>query len=84
MFKLLKLEITNHAYFGDISLNFVDEEEEPFGPYTTLVIGPNGTGKSQILASIIEILNYLSAFKVRDKLYHKFEYSVSARPTPYC
>lgn len=75
MFKLLKLEITNHAYFGDISLNFVNEEEEHFGPYTTLVIGPNGTGKSQILASIIEILNYLSAFKVRDKLYHKFEYS---------
>lgn len=75
IFKLLKLDISKHPYFGDISLNFVNEEEEHFGPYTTLVIGPNGTGKSQILAAIIEILNYLSAFKIRDKLYHKFEYS---------
>ena len=74
-FKLLKLDISKHAYFGDISLNFVNEEEEHNGLYTTLIIGPNGTGKSQILAAIIEILNYLSAFKIREKLYHKFEYS---------
>ena len=75
MFKILKLDISDHAYFGEISLNLINEEEENYGPYTTLVIGPNGTGKSQILAAIIEILNYLSAFKVRDKLYHKFEFS---------
>ena len=75
MFKLLKLDISHHSYFGDISLDFVNETEENYGPYTTLIIGPNGTGKSQILAVIIEIFNYVSSSKIKDKFYYKFDYS---------
>ncbi len=75
MFKLLEFNITNHSYFGELPLKFVNVGEEKNGPYTTLMIGPNGTGKSQILAAIIEVFNYLAVNKKREKLYHKFLYS---------
>jgi predicted ATP-binding protein involved in virulence len=64
MFKLYYLKISKHKYLEDIDLHFVNEDEvsEPKS-YTTLIIGPNGTGKSQILSGIIEIFNYLAVIK---------------------
>jgi predicted ATPase len=75
MFKLLELKITNHSYFKKLDLNFVNNGEESNGPYVTLIIGPNGTGKSQILSAIIEIFNYLAANKIKDRVFHKFSFN---------
>lgn len=44
MFKLLKLDLYKHPFLGNLSLDFVNENEQTSGPYTTLIIGPNGTG----------------------------------------
>lgn len=73
MLKLLNLKITNHHFFNSLSLDFVNEGEYN-GPYVTLMIGPNGTGKSQILSIIIEVFNFVAASKIRDKVSHKFDY----------
>lgn len=59
MFKLLELELKNHKFLGNLELNFVDEQEESNGPYSTVIIGPNGTGKSEILRIIVDIFREL-------------------------
>jgi predicted ATP-dependent endonuclease of OLD family len=64
MFILHYFKITNHKYFGEIDLPFYEDvEERGAGFYTTLMIGPNGTGKSQILGAISEVFIYLATLK---------------------
>lgn len=69
MFKLLQLKFDNHPFFGKIDIDFVDEDEQEAINYITLIIGPNGTGKSQILLSIISIFNSLENLKLQFKKY---------------
>ncbi|MDD5691636.1 MAG: AAA family ATPase [Candidatus Omnitrophica bacterium] len=70
MFKLLALTLNKHPSLGSLQLNFVDANEEGKGPYTTLLIGANGTGKSNILRVIIDIFREMSAMQVSDKKYY--------------
>jgi predicted ATPase len=61
-FKLNRLRVKDHFIFNDMDVNFIDKNDEPSQLYTTLIIGPNGTGKSNLLKLIIQIfaeLNYL-------------------------
>lgn len=46
----------------------LDEEEKVVGPYKTLIIGPNGTGKSQVLTVLVEIFNTLITFQQNPSL----------------
>lgn len=59
MFKLLEIEFIDHPFFNSLSVKFVSDGEEKAENYTTLIIGPNGTGKSQILLAAINIFNSL-------------------------
>ncbi|HUC81525.1 MAG TPA: AAA family ATPase [Flavisolibacter sp.] len=52
----------------------LSDDERVIGPYKTLIIGPNGTGKSQVLSVIIETFNILSALKSNPSL--KFPSSI--------
>jgi len=56
MFKILRLKLKNHPYLGDFEINFVDENKCNEEPFTTLILGTNGTGKSNILRAIVDIL----------------------------
>lgn len=68
MFKLLELQLQNHPFLGNLNLKFTDENELENGPYTTVIIGPNGTGKSEILRLIIDILRENDqSFRNKDK-----------------
>jgi ABC-type Mn2+/Zn2+ transport system ATPase subunit len=58
-FKLLQLELVQHPVLGSVFYDFVDVDELSNGPYTTLILGPNGTGKSYVLRTIIEIFRRL-------------------------
>jgi hypothetical protein len=69
MFKLLEIELFDHPFFKSLSIKFVDEGEEKAEIYTTLIIGPNGTGKSQILLAIINIFNSLEDIENIKKKY---------------
>jgi len=60
MFKLLEIEFIDHPFFKSLPIKFVGDNEEESKNYTTLIIGPNGTGKSQIFLAAISIFNSLS------------------------
>ena len=66
-FKLISLVISGHGVLGEVNLNFTDREEFNEGPYTTVIIGPNGTGKSYILRTIINIFREIEILKYNRK-----------------
>jgi predicted ATPase len=79
MFKLIEIDFQNHPFFNNLKINFVGDGEEHGPNYTTLIIGPNGTGKSQILLATIAIFNSLhNAFKV-ERVRYKFDYYYKIR-----
>ena len=69
-FLLNKLIIKHNKIFGDHfeldffdTADFADEKKVAEFPYSTLIIGPNGTGKSLVLKIISDILVDLNAQK---------------------
>lgn len=75
MFKILELSFISHPLFKNLNIKFVSDGEENEKNYTTLIIGPNGTGKSKILLSIISIFNSLERLTEKDIKYsHEFKY----------
>jgi predicted ATP-dependent endonuclease of OLD family len=59
VFKLKRLHIIDHPFLGHLDLNFVDDGEEKSGPYTSILIGKNGTGKSILLRVIADLIEDL-------------------------
>jgi predicted ATPase len=60
-FKLLNLSLFDNPILGNLQLNFCDNlnDLQDF-QYSTVIIGPNGTGKSNILKTIISIFRDLN------------------------
>ncbi len=54
-FKLISLELHNDKIFGNINYEFVESNDAQDGIYTTIVIGPNGTRKSQLFKRIVDL-----------------------------
>lgn len=75
-FRLERLEIFNHKFLGDKKIEFFNEHNDSDFPFTTLIIGPNGTGKSEILKIIIQIFREIEFKKLGNKLYTPFKYSI--------
>ncbi|MBB1195122.1 hypothetical protein DNC80_15775, partial [Flavobacterium sp. SOK18b] len=59
------LRLFNHPQLGEIELFLSDIEEinNISKPYTSVIIGPNGTGKSFILRTISDILTQFNIFQ---------------------
>lgn len=57
-FKLLSLDLRANSLMGknDIQYNFIDSNDNQQSIYTTVIIGANGTGKSNLFRIIIELL----------------------------
>jgi len=55
-FKIIELEVVNNPFIGNLKLDFCDnlEELEDY-PFSSILIGPNGTGKSNILRTLINL-----------------------------
>ncbi len=69
MFKLLYLKVSRHPQLGTVELPMVEQNEESnnLQPYTTVVIGANGTGKSYILRTVAEIFRQFKNYKETDE-----------------
>jgi len=52
--KVKKLKFENHKVLGDLEIDFTDETGKPLD--TIVFIGDNGTGKTQVLESIVNLL----------------------------
>lgn len=65
MFRIEYLKLAGHPQLGDIELFLSDIEEidNIDKPYTSVIIGPNGTGKSFILRTISDILTQFNIFQ---------------------
>jgi len=61
MFRIEYLKLKGHPQLGDLNINLSDinESDNIEKPYTSVIIGPNGTGKSYILRTIAEIFRDL-------------------------
>lgn len=78
-FRIRELKLFNHHILGTNSFRFYDERDEDKGsPYFSVIIGPNGTGKSEILRCLLQILrdfyqNYLDSDKRIKPLGYSFD-----------
>jgi predicted ATPase len=73
MFRIIQFEIKKHNFFKPQKFKFTDDNDLNPGPYVTLLIGPNGTGKSQLLESLVKIFNTIVASKERGFKVQNFE-----------
>lgn len=81
MFRIEFLKIDGHQQLGDIELFFSENNDkvEIKKPYTTLIIGVNGTGKSFILRTIAEIFRQFKAYSTSDKKDFSLPFSIHLR-----
>lgn len=88
-FKVLRIRLRDNTIFEDIDVQFYDADDRPNEPYTTLIIGPNGTGKSNLLRILIllfaELNEYKKEKKRNAKVVGKFdlEYSIGGNKYNY-
>lgn len=62
-FRLHSLKLMNHPILGNIHLKFCQECYLEQGVYTSVIIGPNGIGKSHLLRILAEIFCCLESLK---------------------
>ncbi len=68
-FRIISLDLKNHKIFDNLSIDFTDTNDKGLikQPYISLVIGSNGTGKSNLLRVIIDIFREINSLKETDK-----------------
>lgn len=63
MKKITRVKFYNHPVLKDSEFNLVDKTEFNNQEYISLIIGQNGTGKSQLLEAITTFINTIYRFK---------------------
>ncbi len=64
-FKLKSLEIKGHPILGDNTFNFIDEKDSSESIYFTVLIGSNGTGKSELFRCLLEL--FRGVYQMKDR-----------------
>lgn len=68
MFRLKSIYLSRYKVFKDFSVDFIDSKDQHGTglPYFSLVIGPNGTGKSLLLRVIVDI--FRAAYSAKNSI----------------
>jgi len=61
MFRLLNIKTKSHPQLGDVDITFLNKSVKSNEPYTTLIIGQNGSGKTQVLKLLVNIFRELES-----------------------
>lgn len=62
-FRLLSISFIKNDILGDLQYEFVDQDDKQDSFYSTLILGANGTGKSNLFRIIIELFWELNELK---------------------
>lgn len=62
MIKINRIKYHSHPVLGNEEITFVEKSEINNTPYLSLIIGQNGTGKSKVLVSVVDIILYLKRY----------------------
>ncbi|WP_130854980.1 AAA family ATPase [Olivibacter jilunii] len=81
MFRLERIKFIGHPQLGDIDVPLLELSElnNASKPYTSVIIGPNGTGKSYILREIAEIFRQFEEYKATGTSVVRIAYSFILR-----
>jgi predicted ATPase len=74
MFKIFEIQFYDHQVLKDLTVKLVGDNEEDSKNYLSLIIGPNGNGKTQILQAIVGIFNSLAELKSNPNKKFTFEF----------
>ncbi len=69
-FKLISLTVQEHPILGDNTFTFFEEFDNVDSIYMSIIIGANGTGKSEILKFIIKLFRDLYRIRIGGKFTH--------------
>jgi predicted ATP-binding protein involved in virulence len=81
MFRLEYLKLNDHPQLGNLEL-FLSEKDEIKNvskPYTSVIIGPNGTGKSYILKTISDIFRQFNEYSETEEKKFNLPFDVHLR-----
>lgn len=81
MFRILSFEQHKHSVLRDKCFNLWNSDEDETDNYYSIIIGPNGTGKSFLLNGLLEVFNELVLLKNSDtykiKRYFTLQYQLN-------
>ncbi|MFN8261809.1 MAG: AAA family ATPase [Chitinophagales bacterium] len=85
MFRIEYLNLKGHHQLGDLELYLSEENElkNISKPYTSVIIGPNGTGKSFILRTIAEIFRQFKGYSETERSEINLSFNFHLRYTFY-
>lgn len=66
MFRIISFEQHKHSVLKDKCFNLWNSDEDETENYYSIIIGPNGTGKSFLLNGLLEVFNELVLLKYSD------------------
>lgn len=69
-FKLISLDVVNHKILGTNTFNFVDYNDNPDSVYFSVIIGSNGTGKSELLKLILQLFRNICLQDLDDRYFN--------------
>lgn len=76
MLRIISFTIHKHPLLGGKTFELTNPEENETDNYYSVIIGPNGTGKSYLLNNIIEALNEITLLKVDQNYKPKRKFTI--------
>lgn len=81
MFRLEFIKLQGHPQLGDLMIDLVEKNElkNCEKPYTSVIIGSNGTGKSYILRTIAEVFRQFNSYFTSEKKEFNLPFNIHLR-----
>ena len=75
-FRLKRLQIAGHPILHSVDITFCDDSMKVSSIYTTGIIGPNGTGKSNLMGAIAAVFSEIRNWRDTGDTTRRFSFAV--------